>query len=132
MHRLSQLSAGITLASLIILNLWERIPSSPILRYIMRRFCINQQADHLAFEARSIRLNGKCTSIRLEAIFWNIIERLAKDEGLSVPRFCSVLHNEISLHSDKVGNFSSHLRCFCVLTLAMGPPNSISVWIKDQ
>ena len=46
----------------------------------------SQAPDSYAFETRSIRLNGQSTSIRLESIFWSILEEIAAREGLSVPR----------------------------------------------
>ena len=71
--------------------------------------------DSYAFETRSIRLNGQSTSLRLEKLFWGILEDIAADEGMSVPRFISTLHQEILLLRGEVPNFSSHLRCICVI-----------------
>jgi predicted DNA-binding ribbon-helix-helix protein len=70
-----------------------------------------QNPDSYVYEMRSIRLNGQSTSIRLEKIFWTIIEQIAADEGVSVPRFISTLHSEALLLWGEVPNFTSHLRC---------------------
>lgn len=70
-----------------------------------------------AFETRSIRLNGQSTSLRLEKIFWQILEQLATREGLTVPRFLSTLHNEILNLRGEAPNFTSHLRCICLVAL---------------
>lgn len=67
-----------------------------------------------ALETRSIRLNGQSTSIRLEKVFWAILEDIAAAEGMTVPRFISTLHQEILLLRGEVPNFTSHLRCICV------------------
>ena len=74
----------------------------------------SQSPDSYAFETRSIRLNGQSTSIRLENVFWEILEDIAAAEGMSVPRFISTLHQEILLLRGEVPNFTSHLRCICV------------------
>jgi len=72
--------------------------------------------ESYAFETRSVRLNGQSTSIRLEKVFWENLEAIAADEGFSVPRFISTLHQEILLLRGEVPNFTSHLRCVCVMT----------------
>jgi predicted DNA-binding ribbon-helix-helix protein len=71
--------------------------------------------ESYAFETRSIRLNGQSTSIRLEKVFWQILEDIVAAEGLTVPRFISTLHQEILLLRGEVPNFTSHLRCVCVM-----------------
>ena len=73
----------------------------------------SQCPDSYAFETRSIRLNGQSTSLRLEKVFWDILEDIAAAEGVTVPRFISTLHREILLLRGEVPNFTSHLRCIC-------------------
>jgi len=82
----------------------------------------NQSPDSYAFETRSIRLNGQSTSLRLEKVFWSILEKIAADEGMSVPRFISTLHQEILLLRGEVPNFTSHLRCICVTARTSAEP----------
>lgn len=77
----------------------------------------SQDPESYVYETRSIRLNGQSTSIRLEKIFWNILEQIAAREGLSVPSFISALHNEVLLLWGPVPNFTSHLRCICLVAL---------------
>lgn len=77
----------------------------------------SQNPDSYVYETRSIRLNGQSTSIRLERIFWNILEQIAALEGLSVPSFISTLHREVLLMWGPVPNFTSHLRCICLVAL---------------
>lgn len=79
----------------------------------------SQDPERYAFEARSIRLNGQSTSIRLEKVFWTILAEIAAREKLSVPRFISMLHDEVLLLRGEVPNFTSHLRCICLLALEM-------------
>lgn len=86
----------------------------------MCRLFASQSPETYAFETRSIRLNGQSTSIRLEKIFWTILEQIAAGEGMSVPRFISTLHSEILQVWGEVANFTSHLRCICLVGLEEG------------
>ena len=86
----------------------------------MCRIFASQTPESYAFETRSIRLNGQSTSIRLEKMFWAILEQIAADEGMSVPRFISTLHSEVLLVWGEVANFTSHLRCICLVALETG------------
>lgn len=77
----------------------------------------SQNPDSYVYETRSIRLNGQSTSIRLERVFWKILEQIAAREHLSVPSFISTLHQEVLLMWGPVPNFTSHLRCICLVAL---------------
>lgn len=68
-------------------------------------------------ETRSVRLSGHSTSIRLEAAFWRTLEELALDQGLSLAKFLTVLHDEVLELNGEVRNFASLLRCACLLHL---------------
>jgi predicted DNA-binding ribbon-helix-helix protein len=91
-------------------NEWEREEG-------MCHLFASQNPASYTYETRSIRLNGQSTSIRLEKIFWNILEQIAAREGLSVPSFISTLHREVLLMWGPVPNFTSHLRCICLVAL---------------
>jgi predicted DNA-binding ribbon-helix-helix protein len=80
----------------------------------------SQSPESYAFETRSIRLNGQSTSIRLETIFWTILEQIAASEGMTVPRFISTLHSEVLQVWGEVANFTSHLRCICLVAVEEG------------
>ncbi|MDE2578285.1 MAG: ribbon-helix-helix domain-containing protein [Hyphomicrobiales bacterium] len=77
----------------------------------------SQDPESYAFETRSMRLNGQSTSIRLEKVFWTIIEQIAASEGMTAPRFISTLHREVLLLRGEVPNFTSHLRCICLVAI---------------
>ena len=66
-------------------------------------------------ETRSLRLNGQSTSIRLERAFWAILDESAAAEGVSTPSFVSKLHAEVLELRGEPGNFTSLLRCACLL-----------------
>jgi len=80
----------------------------------------SQSPESYAFETRSIRLNGQSTSIRLEKMFWTILEQIAAGENMSIPRFISTLHSEILQMWGEVANFTSHLRCICLVAVEEG------------
>lgn len=67
------------------------------------------------YETRSLRLNGFSTSIRLERAFWGRIEEIAAGEGLSTAQFISRLHTEVLELHGEARNFTSLLRCACLV-----------------
>lgn len=81
----------------------------------------SQHPESYAFETRSMRLNGQSTSIRLEKVFWEILEQIAAAQGFaSVARFISTLHTEVLALRGEAPNFTSHLRCICLVALENG------------
>ena len=64
--------------------------------------------------SRSLRLNGQSTSIRLERIYWETLDRMASAEGRSTASFISALHARVLEEHGEVSNFTSLLRCVCV------------------
>jgi predicted DNA-binding ribbon-helix-helix protein len=73
-------------------------------------------ADPLLYRsrARSLRLHGMVTSVRLENQFWEILERMAAEEHTSSPRLISTLHDELLVQRGAVENFASFLRVCCM------------------
>lgn len=69
------------------------------------------------YETRSLRLNGQSTSIRLERAFWNVLTDIAEAEELSTPQFLSRLHSEVLELHGEARNFTSLLRCACLVHL---------------
>jgi predicted DNA-binding ribbon-helix-helix protein len=67
------------------------------------------------YETRSLRLNGQSTSIRLERGFWNVLTEIAAMEKLSTPQFISKLHSEVLELRGEAQNFTSLLRCACLV-----------------
>jgi predicted DNA-binding ribbon-helix-helix protein len=76
-----------------------------------------QDPETYEYETRSLRLNGQSTSIRLEAAFWHELVRIAEAEGLSTPQFISKLHSEVLELHGEAKNFTSLLRCACLVNL---------------
>jgi predicted DNA-binding ribbon-helix-helix protein len=79
----------------------------------MCRVYAEQDPESYRVVTRSIRLNGYCTSIRLEAMFWSILDDIAVSQGMSTPRFISTLYDEVTELRGEVGNFASLLRVTC-------------------
>ncbi|MEC9196849.1 MAG: ribbon-helix-helix domain-containing protein [Pseudomonadota bacterium] len=64
---------------------------------------------------RRLRLNGQSTSIRLENAFWDILDQIAKADGVSTPAFISRLHSEVLEARGEPENFTSLLRTACLI-----------------
>ena len=73
----------------------------------------SQDATIYETVTRSVRLNVFSTSIRLEALFWSVLDQIAAQQGLSTPRFISTLYDEVMELRGSVGNFTSLLRVTC-------------------
>ena len=75
----------------------------------------SQARSRYSRETRRMRLNGQSTSIRLENAFWEIIDEIAASEGVSTPAFISRLHAEVLEVQGEPENFTSLLRCACLV-----------------
>lgn len=69
-------------------------------------------ADPQSYDSRtrSVRLHGVVTSIRLENLFWQVLEEIARRDGLSVVLLIEKLYDELVEARGEVGNFASFLR----------------------
>ena len=65
-------------------------------------------------QTRSLRMDGMVTSVRLENMFWMVLEDIATDEGLNVPQLMHQLYNESIDEGHDLGNFTSFLRVCCL------------------
>ncbi|WFU45526.1 ribbon-helix-helix domain-containing protein (plasmid) [Bradyrhizobium sp. CB82] len=66
-------------------------------------------------QTRSLRIGGHCTSIRLELAFWDTLEEIAAGENVSLAKFLTTLQDEVLEHYGEVKNFTSLLRCCCLV-----------------
>jgi predicted DNA-binding ribbon-helix-helix protein len=80
----------------------------------MCRVFANQPIASYEPETRSIRLGGHATSIRLERVFWEILDEIAARQGVTLPRFLNTLHDEVLEIHGACHNFASLLRCTCL------------------
>ena len=69
-------------------------------------------ADPQSYESRtrSVRLHGVVTSIRLENLFWQVLEEIAGRDGMGVVQLIERLYDELVIARGEVGNFASFLR----------------------
>jgi predicted DNA-binding ribbon-helix-helix protein len=80
----------------------------------MCRIFSGQSPDLYESQTRSIRLGGHATSIRLEVAYWTTLEEIAAEQGVSLPRFLTKLHDEVLDFRGEITNFTSLLRCACL------------------
>ncbi len=66
-------------------------------------------------ETKSLRIGGHCTSIRLENVFWTILEQMAAREGTSLAKVVTRLHDGVLEHHGALNNLASLLRCSCLI-----------------
>ncbi|MFO1339977.1 MAG: ribbon-helix-helix domain-containing protein [Burkholderiaceae bacterium] len=59
---------------------------------------------------RSVRLHGVVTSIRLENLFWAVLEEIAERDGMGVVQLIEKLYDELIEARGEAGNFASFLR----------------------
>ena len=69
-------------------------------------------ADPASYESRtrSVRLHGVVTSIRLEHLYWEVLEEIARRDAMSVVHLIEKLYDELVTARGGVGNFTSFLR----------------------
>lgn len=69
-------------------------------------------ADPQSYDSRtrSVRLHGVVTSIRLENLFWQVLEEIGRRDGMSVAQLIDKLYDELVQARGEVGNFASFLR----------------------
>lgn len=75
--------------------------------------------EQYALITRSIRIDGFVTSIRLERRFWDVLDRLARSEGLSTSRYIVRVYDGalaargVPARHGKVCGLASLLRLVC-------------------
>jgi len=75
-------------------------------------------------QTRSIRMDGMVTSVRLENMFWTVLEDIAARDDMNVPQLLHQLYNESIDEGHDLGNFTSFLRVCCL--------RFIDLKLKDQ
>ncbi|MBQ4811914.1 aryl-sulfate sulfotransferase [Pseudoalteromonas luteoviolacea] len=66
---------------------------------------------------KSIRIQGVVTSLALENQIWQVLEQIAAQENLTVPKFISTLYQESIERHGEVDNLASLLRISCLTYL---------------
>ncbi|AZP11781.1 ribbon-helix-helix domain-containing protein [Undibacterium parvum] len=70
-------------------------------------------------KARSLRLHGVVTSIRLEQLFWQVLQEVAERDGMNTNQLIAKLHDELIAYRGQIENFSSFLRVCCLRYLSL-------------
>ena len=79
----------------------------------MCRLFVGADHDLWTSQTRSIRMDGMVTSVRLESMFWVILEEIAAKDDLNVPQLLHQLYNESIDEGHDLCNFTSFLRVCC-------------------
>lgn len=71
------------------------------------------------YRARSIRLHGAVTSIRLENLFWQTLDEIAGRDRLTTNQLLRKLYDELVEYRGEVDNFTAFLRVCCLRYLSL-------------
>jgi predicted DNA-binding ribbon-helix-helix protein len=86
---------------------------------------ISAQPESYASRTRSVRLHGVVTSIRLENLYWDVLEEIGLRDGMAVVQLIERLYDELVEARGEVGNFSSFLRVCALRYMALQAHNRI-------
>ena len=77
-------------------------------------------ADPILYESRTrtVRIRGISTSIRMENFVWDVLARMAAEEGVTTNALVVQFHDEILRNRGDVQNFTSFLRVTCLRFLS--------------
>ena len=89
-----------------------------------------QDPDRYETVTRRLRLNGQSTSIRLERAFWWILDDIAARQGVTTPAFISKLHAEVLELHGEARNFTSLLRCACLIEARRPDAARARLWAR--
>ncbi len=100
----------------------------------MCRLFVGADAALWQTRLKSVRMRGYSTSIRLENLYWRILEEIALRDGMTLMQLLTRLHEELQEAHGEVDNFSSFLRVCCgrylALQLAGDVPRDCAVPIR--
>ncbi|MDN7695099.1 ribbon-helix-helix domain-containing protein [Burkholderia cenocepacia] len=78
-------------------------------------------ADPILYESRTraLRIHGVVTTVRLENLFWDVLQEIANRESMTTTQFAVKLYDELlSLRGEEPLNFASFLRVCCLRYLS--------------
>ena len=86
------------------------------------------KADPMLYEsrARSIRLHGVVTSIRLENLYWQALNEIGARDHMSTSQLITKLYDELVEYRGEIDNFASFLRVCCLRYMALMVDGDIS------
>ena len=74
--------------------------------------CTTSQISEFIPEKRGFRIHGHSTTISLERAFWNVLDDMARETKLPLPRLVERVHDGCLVANDK--NIASCLRVICL------------------
>ena len=77
--------------------------------------------------ARSIRIQGMVTSIKLEFHFWKVLEEIAERDSLTIPEMINRLYSESIDAGHDLSNFTSFLRVCAIRFIGLQLSGDIPV-----
>jgi predicted DNA-binding ribbon-helix-helix protein len=86
--------------------------------------------DPILYESRTraLRIHGVVTTVRLENLFWNVLQEIAEREDLTTSQFIAKLHDELlARHGDMPMSFASFLRVCCLRYLSQKGTDAASL-----
>ena len=86
-------------------------------------------------KARSVRIMGVITTIKMENLFWHALSSLAAASNMTTNQLIATLHAEVSNYVGKSNNFTSFLRVTCLrhqLMKNMPAPEAEHVHVQHE
>ena len=80
----------------------------------MCRLFIGAEPNLWKCQTRSFRMDGMVTSVRLENMFWMMLDEIAESSDLNIPQLLHQLFNESIDAGHDLSNFTSFLRVCCL------------------
>lgn len=68
---------------------------------------------------KSLRIDGVVSSIRIENMFWDLLDEIARRDGMTVSQLITRLYHESIDAGHDLGNFTSFLRVCCTRYLSL-------------
>lgn len=87
---------------------------------------IYTNTDPILYESRTraLRIHGVITTVRLENLFWSVLQEIAEREAMTTNQFIVKLHDELTGRRGETGNFASFLRVCCLRCVTMQEANA--------
>jgi predicted DNA-binding ribbon-helix-helix protein len=82
-------------------------------RKIMCKLFVQADSSLWQTTTRSLRMRGFATSVRLERLYWRVLEEIAARDGFTTNELLVRLYDELSESAGPVENYASFLRVCC-------------------
>ena len=104
-------SSGIRTGNETEMSIYVEIEPDDFLGHMFKS-CTIDQANEFFPEKRGFRIHGHSTTIRLERVFWTVLEDMSDRMGITLPQLVGQIHDQCLVANDK--NISSCLRVICM------------------